>query len=134
MPPIMGAGAFILATWTNIPYVRVASAAIIPALLYYVALLAAIHFRAGRMGLEPAQREQADGVLDRLHLLLPLAAIVTRKAAAAELTVAAALTGSRQLFVEALLADGSVSDPEIARKMGNELLETHRQYLPNFFE
>jgi TRAP transporter 4TM/12TM fusion protein len=77
MPPIMGAGAFILATWTNIPYVRVASAAIIPALLYYVALLAAIHFRAGRMGLEPAQREQADGVLDRLHLLLPLAAIVT---------------------------------------------------------
>ena len=63
-----------------------------------------------------------------------LAAIVTRKAAAAELTVEAALTGSRPLFVEALLADGSVSDPEIARKMGNELLETHRQYLPNFFE
>ncbi|MGM0669730.1 MAG: TRAP transporter permease, partial [Gemmatimonadota bacterium] len=52
MPPIMGAGAFILATWTNIPYTRVALAALVPALLYYVALLMAIHFRAGRMGLE----------------------------------------------------------------------------------
>ena len=54
-----------------------------------------------------------------------LAAIVTRKIAAAELTVEAALSGSRRLFVEALLADGSVSDPEIARKMGDELLEAH---------
>ena len=61
-------------------------------------------------------------------------AIVTRKATAAELTVEAALTGSRQLFVEALLADGSVTDPEIARTMGDELLEAQRQYLPNFFD
>lgn len=77
MPPIMGAGAFILATWTNISYVRVASAAIIPAILYYAALLAAIHFRAGRMGLEPAGVQKSEKVVDRLHLLLPLAAIVT---------------------------------------------------------
>jgi alpha-galactosidase len=62
-----------------------------------------------------------------------LAAIVTRKAAAAALTVEAALCGSRRLFVEALLADGSVNDPEVARKMADELLDTHRQYLPNFF-
>ena len=61
-----------------------------------------------------------------------LAAIVTRKAAAAKLTVEAALSGNRKLFIEALLADGSVSDPEVARKMGDELLEAHRQYLPNF--
>ncbi|RMH14121.1 MAG: TRAP transporter fused permease subunit, partial [Gemmatimonadetes bacterium] len=51
MPPVMGAGAFILATWTNIPYGRVALAALIPAVLYYVALLAAIHFRAVGRGL-----------------------------------------------------------------------------------
>jgi len=77
MPPIMGAGAFILATWTNISYVRVASAAIIPAILYYVALLAAIHFRAGRVGLKPTEGGDTEPVFDRLHLLLPLAAIVT---------------------------------------------------------
>jgi TRAP transporter 4TM/12TM fusion protein len=76
MPPIMGAGAFILATWTNIPYTRVAVAAILPALLYYAALLMAIHFRAGRMGLEPSGKKEKTVVLSRLHLLLPLGFIV----------------------------------------------------------
>ena len=76
MPPVMGAGAFILATWTNIPYLEVATAAIIPAILYYVSLLAAIHFRAGRMGIEPSREASVERVLDRLHLLLPLVAVV----------------------------------------------------------
>jgi TRAP transporter 4TM/12TM fusion protein len=76
MPPVMGAGAFILATWTQIPYVQVALAATIPALLYYVALLAAIHFRAARMGLEPTKIKEREAVLSRLHLLIPLVAIV----------------------------------------------------------
>ncbi len=63
----------------------------------------------------------------------PLAAIITRKLTAALLTMEAALAGDRQLFIEALLADGAVTDPEVARKMGEELLQAHRQYLPNFF-
>lgn len=76
MPPVMGAGAFILATWTNIAYLDVALAATIPALLYYVALLAAIHFRAGRMGIEGDKELNTEPVMNRLHLLLPLAIIV----------------------------------------------------------
>ncbi len=76
MPPVMGAGAFILATWTNIPYVEVAAAAVIPAVLYYVAVVMAIHFRAGRMGLEPAGEGEREPILPRLHLLIPLVAIV----------------------------------------------------------
>jgi TRAP transporter 4TM/12TM fusion protein len=76
MPPVMGAGAFILATWTNIPYVEVAAAAVIPAVLYYVAVVMAIHFRAGRMGLEPDREGEREPVLPRLHLLIPLGAIV----------------------------------------------------------
>jgi TRAP transporter 4TM/12TM fusion protein len=76
MPPIMGAGAFILATWTSIPYGRVALAAAVPAVLYYVALLMAIHFRAGRMDLRPKEAEDHEAVLPRLHLLLPLLVIV----------------------------------------------------------
>jgi TRAP transporter 4TM/12TM fusion protein len=76
MPPVMGAGAFILATWTNIPYPQVALAAIVPAVLYYVALLMAIHFRAGRMGLEGGRQKTGEAVLPRLHLLLPLGFIV----------------------------------------------------------
>jgi TRAP transporter 4TM/12TM fusion protein len=76
MPPVMGAGAFILATWTNIPYVRVAAAAIIPAAFYYVALLAAVHFRAERDQLERATDAPAGAVASRVHLLAPLGVIV----------------------------------------------------------
>ena len=63
----------------------------------------------------------------------PLAAIITRRLAATRLTVEAALTGDRNLLVEAFLTDGAVSDPEVARKMGEELLEAQRPHLPNFF-
>jgi alpha-galactosidase len=62
-----------------------------------------------------------------------LAGIINRKLTATRLTVEAALTGSRDLFVEALLADGAVTDPEVARKMMEELLQAHRRYLPQFF-
>lgn len=61
-----------------------------------------------------------------------LAAPLLRKIAAASLTVDAALTGSRKLFIEALLADGSVSDPEKAEKLADELLMEHKKYLPQF--
>jgi alpha-galactosidase len=63
----------------------------------------------------------------------PLAAIINRKLSATLLTVEAALAGDRDLFVEALLADGAVRDPEVARQMAEELLEAHRQDSPNFF-
>ncbi len=77
VPPVMGAGAFILATWTNIPYRTVAMAAVIPAVLYYSALIAAIHFRAGRTGLEGgAGSTGREEIARRLHLLLPLGVIV----------------------------------------------------------
>ena len=76
MPPVMGAGAFIMATWTNIPYVRVAAAAVIPALLYYVALLAAVHFRAQKHDLPAAGDYTGPSISSRWHLLLPLAVIV----------------------------------------------------------
>ena len=64
----------------------------------------------------------------------PLAAIITRKLEATKLTVEAALTGDRGVLVEALLADGSVTDPEVAQQMSDQLLEAHRDHLPNFFE
>jgi alpha-galactosidase len=52
----------------------------------------------------------------------PLLAILARRLAATRLTVEAALRGDRRLFVEALLADGAVSDPDLAWEMGGELL------------
>ncbi|MGI6208140.1 MAG: hypothetical protein ACOYEW_07985 [Anaerolineae bacterium] len=61
-----------------------------------------------------------------------LAAVQARKIAGIRLTVEAALTGSRNLFVEAVLADGSLSDREAAGRMVDELIAAHRQYLPQF--
>jgi alpha-galactosidase len=65
---------------------------------------------------------------------VPLAAIINRKLAAIDLTVEAALTGDRGLFSEALLADGAVTDADVARRMRDDLLEAHRPHLPNFFD
>lgn len=77
MPPVMGAGAFILATWTNIPYLQVATAALIPALLYYLSLYMAIHYGAARAGLAGAPPSLIPGGLAaRIHLLVPIVVIV----------------------------------------------------------
>jgi len=61
-----------------------------------------------------------------------LAVPLIPKIAAHALTVEAALTGSRALFVEALLADRSVSERDVAEKLADELLAAHKQYLPQF--
>jgi len=53
VPPIMGAGAFIMAELLGIPYSRVAIGAIIPAVLYYLCCYAGIHFEAQRLHLKP---------------------------------------------------------------------------------
>lgn len=51
MPPVMGAAAFIMASFLNTPYVNIISAALIPALLYYAALLIQSDLYACRKGL-----------------------------------------------------------------------------------
>jgi alpha-galactosidase len=61
-----------------------------------------------------------------------LAATLSRVIASQELTVEAALTGSRPLFVEALLADGCVNDRAVAARLADELLAAHKLHLPQF--
>jgi len=48
MPPVMGAAAFVMAEYLGIPYLQIIVAALIPAMLYYVALFTTIHFHAVR--------------------------------------------------------------------------------------
>lgn len=61
-----------------------------------------------------------------------LIAKLTSKIAAIEITVDAALKGSRELMLEALLADGAVQDANTARSLRDELIEAHRAHLPQF--
>ena len=56
-PPIMGAAAFIMAELLGIPYLKVAIAAAIPALLFYVAAFMGVHFEAVKKGLAPIPRQ-----------------------------------------------------------------------------
>ena len=61
-----------------------------------------------------------------------LTAKLLAKIAAVEVTVEAALTGSFDTFVEALLTDGSVTDPDAAVALADDLLEAHKEHLPQF--
>lgn len=66
LPPVMGAAAFIMAEYTGIPYVDIAIAAIIPALLYYLLVYLQVHLRADRLAL----RGMADGEVPPLRRTL----------------------------------------------------------------
>lgn len=61
-----------------------------------------------------------------------LLAPIARRVAAHALTVEAALRGDRNLWVEALLADGAVTDITIASQIVDEMLAFHRERLPQF--
>ena len=63
MPPIMGSSAFLMAEVAGIPYVKICIAAAIPAVLYYVSLLAMVHFEALKSDLKPMDRDMIPPVL-----------------------------------------------------------------------
>ncbi|WP_438804704.1 TRAP transporter permease [Oceanobacillus saliphilus] len=80
LPPIMGASAFIMAETTGIAYGTIALAALIPAVLYFLAVIMQVHFRAGRRnlkGIPKADLPRAKDVLkERGHLLLPIVGLI----------------------------------------------------------
>ncbi|WP_264844266.1 TRAP transporter permease [Caldinitratiruptor microaerophilus] len=93
MPPVMGAAAFVMAEFLGIPYIQVAKHALIPALLYYVALFFSIHFEALRSDLKGVPREEVprlrDVILSRGHLFLPVILILALMVAGFTATYAA---------------------------------------------
>lgn len=79
MPPIMGAGAFLLAELTETSYLEVVKIALIPAILYYISVGLIVYLRAVRGGLHGVPVEELPpwaNILPRLHLLLPIPVMV----------------------------------------------------------
>lgn len=80
MPPIMGAAAFLIAEAVGVPYLEVAKAAIIPAVLYFTGIWMMIHLEAKKLGLVGIPREQLPKVgpilKERGHLILPIIVII----------------------------------------------------------
>ena len=75
-PPIMGAVGFLMAEFLGIPYLKVMIASTIPAFLYYLTLIMAVHFEARKNGLKGIDKENIPRVMEVLkkqgHLSLPL--------------------------------------------------------------
>lgn len=62
VPPIMGAAAFIIASYLGIPYIEIVYAAIIPALLYYISLYVQVDLRAKRNNLKGMDKKDLPSV------------------------------------------------------------------------
>lgn len=81
MPPIMGAGAFVMASYTQIPYLTIAAASVMPAILYFVSVACYVRIQAKRLGLKATIDETTPSigaVMKRGGLLfcLPVAVLI----------------------------------------------------------
>jgi len=80
MPPVMGAVAFIMAETINVPYVEIAKAALIPAILYFGSVFWMVHLEAKRSSLKGLPKDQCPSALgavkENWYLLIPLLVLV----------------------------------------------------------
>ena len=106
LPPIMGASAFIMAETTGVSYGTIALAALLPALLYYLGVIAQVHFRAGKQNLKGVPKDQLPRVKAvmkaRGHMLLPILALIVFLAQSVPVGYAAAYTIAITILVSQL--------------------------------
>ena len=79
MPPIMGAAAFLMAEYMGIPYIQVATIAIIPAILYFGGIFVTVHLEAKKNGLKGIPFNELPTwiyLLKNCYLIIPLVALV----------------------------------------------------------
>lgn len=68
MPPIMGAGAFIMAQLIGVSYADIAKAAIFPALLYYLGALLAVHYYSKKMNIRSANVDKRERIAPKEYI------------------------------------------------------------------
>ena len=79
MPPIMGAGAFIMAEITGIPYQEIAIAAIIPAVLYFVSVYLMVDFEAAKLGMRGMREDELpkfNKMVRQIYLFIPIIILI----------------------------------------------------------
>ena len=79
MPPILGAAAFLMADYVQIPYAQIALKAILPAVLYFAGVFITVHLEAKKKGLRGLTKEELPHLkplLKKVYLLLPLILLV----------------------------------------------------------
>ena len=79
MPPIMGAAAFLMAEYMDLPYATVAVKAILPAVLYFTGIFISVHLEAKKLGLQGLSKDEMPKwsfLLQKIYLLAPLVLLV----------------------------------------------------------
>jgi TRAP transporter 4TM/12TM fusion protein len=80
MPPIMGAGAFLMAEFTSTSYLTIIKVALIPAIMYYLTVLFFVHFEAQKQNLRGQPKENLPKIprvlREGLHFIIPLAILI----------------------------------------------------------
>ena len=80
MPPVMGAAAFLMAEFLQVPYSAVLVAAVIPAFMYYFSLFMQVDLEAAALGIAGTPKERLPALLEVLrdgwHFLVPFAVII----------------------------------------------------------
>ena len=79
MPPILGAAAFLMADYVQVPYSTIAVKAILPAVLYFTGIFVAVHLEAKKLGLKGLPKEELPKLkplLKQVYLLLPLVLLI----------------------------------------------------------
>jgi TRAP transporter 4TM/12TM fusion protein len=80
MPPIMGAGAFLMAEFTNTSYLTIIKVALVPAIMYYVTVLFFVHYEAKKFGLVGQPKESLPRVgkvvKEGLHFIIPVLILI----------------------------------------------------------
>lgn len=80
MPPIMGAGAFVMASYTQIPYLTVIAVSTLPALLYFLTVSYFVNIEAKRLGLRPDAAGEHESmwkvVKQGWHFIIPLVVLI----------------------------------------------------------
>ncbi|MBR3371934.1 MAG: TRAP transporter fused permease subunit [Rhodobacteraceae bacterium] len=80
MPPVMGAAAFLMAEFLAVPYTTIVMAALIPALLYYVALFIQADLEAAKLNIAPVPRSEIPAprdVASGVHFVFAFAVLIT---------------------------------------------------------
>ncbi len=80
MPPIMGAGAFVMSQWTQIPYTTIIGVAFIPAVIYYLGVLLNVHIRAKKSDIRPLDDKDIPDLKTVMkngwHFMIPLLVLI----------------------------------------------------------
>ncbi|RXE94731.1 TRAP transporter fused permease subunit [Pseudoalteromonas sp. PS5] len=80
IPPIMGAGVFVMASYTQLPYLTIIAAAFMPAILYFASIAIFVRIQAKRLGIKPSEHAEQLSAWQELkagwHHLLPILLLV----------------------------------------------------------